>query len=155
MIYSRIFIPASLLHQETIAHMLIYHFNAVEKHHLAELVSEHFEERASAELRTGTSVNNNLQFYLRYLDTFDNILLMAATEWKQKAEEPLTRPAYEWQSETLLKVEQEPFAQLRSKLGWTCLFQSRHTAILLKIRYGTGSTHSVCWIETWKQIKGL
>lgn len=80
MIYSRIFIPASLLHQETIAHMLIYHFNAVEKHHLAELVSEHFEERASAELRTGTSVNNNLQFYLRYLDTFENILLMAATE---------------------------------------------------------------------------
>lgn len=52
MIYCRVFIPAALLFQEKIAHMLIYHFNAVEKCHLAELVSEDFEKGASAELRS-------------------------------------------------------------------------------------------------------
>lgn len=40
MIYSRVFIPAALLYQEKIAHMLIYHFNALEKCHLAELLNE-------------------------------------------------------------------------------------------------------------------
>lgn len=52
MIYSRVFIPAALLYQEKIAHMSIYHFNALEKCHLAEMVSEDFEESASAELRS-------------------------------------------------------------------------------------------------------
>ena len=51
MIYSRVFFPAALLHQQAIAHVLMYHFNAEEKEHLAESVNEDFEQSVSAELR--------------------------------------------------------------------------------------------------------
>lgn len=51
MIYSRVFFPAALLHQQVIAYVVIYHFNAEEKQHLAEPVSEDFEVSVSPELR--------------------------------------------------------------------------------------------------------
>lgn len=51
MIYSTVFFPASLLHQQAIAHMVIYHFSTGEKQHLAESVNEDVEESISTELR--------------------------------------------------------------------------------------------------------
>lgn len=51
MIYSRVFLRAALLHQQALAHVLIYHFNAEEKQRLAELVNKDFEESVSSELR--------------------------------------------------------------------------------------------------------
>lgn len=72
MIY-RVFFPAALLHQQAIARVLIYHFNAEEKQHLAESVNEDFEESISAE--TGTSVSNYLQRNWRHVSSFENMLL--------------------------------------------------------------------------------
>lgn len=51
MIYRGVFFPAALLRQRAITHVLIYHFNAEEKQHLAESVNKDFEESISAELR--------------------------------------------------------------------------------------------------------
>lgn len=51
MIYSRVFFPTALLHEQTIAHVLMYYSNTEETQHLAESVNEDLEESMSAEVR--------------------------------------------------------------------------------------------------------